>query len=241
MKREERLLPLNDHEWIHLVVDRGEPGEGIVIICHGLTGDRTGPMQLLANLANFLAENGLTCVRFDFRGSGDSSGAFEDTTFTRMLEDVHVISRWTREQFPNHAGIGYCGLSIGGVAASFGAVHHQGSALALISSDIIENIRIPVAGLVSIRDGQFFLHEEFYRQREKLKPRSELRQSGIPTKLFYGELDLKLAAAAEELSAMGMMVESFSGTDHLFEQFTVRKKLYRSVLDFFKQYLRGAQ
>jgi hypothetical protein len=60
----------------------------IVIYCHGLTGSRLGTSYRLVTLARRLAERGIACLRFDFRGCGESDGRFEDVTPQTLLEDL---------------------------------------------------------------------------------------------------------------------------------------------------------
>jgi Dipeptidyl aminopeptidases/acylaminoacyl-peptidases len=89
----------------------------VVVFCHGFTGDKIGPNQLLLNLALALDEAGKTVVRFDFAGSGESEGVFaEDTTVSGWLEDLRTIIAWIKSA-PEFAGapIVLAGHSLGGL------------------------------------------------------------------------------------------------------------------------------
>lgn len=63
----------------------------IVIYCHGLTGSRFGTSYRLVTLARRLAESGIACLRFDFRGCGESDGRFEDVTPRTLFEDLIAV------------------------------------------------------------------------------------------------------------------------------------------------------
>jgi alpha/beta superfamily hydrolase len=64
-----------------------------VIFCHGFTGQRMGPAYLFVKLSKILAASGISSLRFDFRGSGESDGIFADmTTFTMQSDLNHVIN-----------------------------------------------------------------------------------------------------------------------------------------------------
>lgn len=63
-----------------------------LVFCHGFLSDKTGSYEARAERA--VAE-GYNAVRFDFRGSGDSDGAFVDATLTSRIDDlVAVLDRF---------------------------------------------------------------------------------------------------------------------------------------------------
>ena len=59
-----------------------------LIFCHGFLSDKTGSYEARAERA--VAE-GYNAVRFDFRGSGDSDGAFADATLTSRIGDLLAV------------------------------------------------------------------------------------------------------------------------------------------------------
>jgi pimeloyl-ACP methyl ester carboxylesterase len=88
-----------------------------VLFCHGLGGDREGPAGLFAQLASAANAAGCSAVRFDFRGAGESSGAFENTTMAGMVADVLSVVAWSTRTVPERAVI-VAGHSVGGVVAA---------------------------------------------------------------------------------------------------------------------------
>ncbi|MCE2415775.1 alpha/beta fold hydrolase [Candidatus Poribacteria bacterium] len=76
----------NEHgERLDYSVHRGE-GDRIVVIGHGVTGNKDRPA--LVALAEGLAEAGISALRFSFSGNGDSEGAFTDSTITKEVADL---------------------------------------------------------------------------------------------------------------------------------------------------------
>ncbi len=87
-----------------------------VLCCHGLTGTRVGSCYRFVQLARQLVESNIACLRFDFRGCGESDGRFEDVTVSQFIEDVHAAMAAL-------ADIPACDATNLGVAASsFGAL-----------------------------------------------------------------------------------------------------------------------
>ncbi len=87
----------------------------VVICCHGLTGTRIGSSYRLVTIARQLAEAGIACLRFDFRGCGESDGAFQDVTTDTLLSDLYAVLDWLFAHPDLDAS------RIGLIASSFGA------------------------------------------------------------------------------------------------------------------------
>lgn len=76
---------------LHLPAGAGEPPSPVVIFCHGLTGTRIGTAYRSVTIARRLAERGIASVRFDFRGCGESDGAFQDVTAASLADDLRAV------------------------------------------------------------------------------------------------------------------------------------------------------
>ena len=94
------------------------PGDGsapLVVTCHGLTGTRVGTCYRSVRLARRLATEGIACLRFDFRGCGESDGRFEDLSPPRLIEDLLAVLDAARDL------VGIDPTRLGLVGSSFGA------------------------------------------------------------------------------------------------------------------------
>jgi len=67
--------------------------------------------------ARYLAERRIEVLRFDYRGIGESTGAFEDMTFDDWCEDVRLTAEWLNRRSPNVPLLLH-GLEIGALLAS---------------------------------------------------------------------------------------------------------------------------
>lgn len=111
---------MKDHVWIS---SRGRrlsamvhtPGSPVAVFCHGFTGDKVGANQLMLNLAKALEAAGITVVRFDFAGSGDSEGVFAaDTTIAGWQQDLANVLDWVGRRFAARP-VYLLGHSLGGL------------------------------------------------------------------------------------------------------------------------------
>ncbi len=97
-------------------------GEGpfpAVLILHGFTGDKVSNHFLLVKAARALTDVGCVAMRFDFRGSGESEGRFQDVTIPGEIEDALFVFRWLAEQpYVDATRMAVLGLSLGGCVAA---------------------------------------------------------------------------------------------------------------------------
>lgn len=93
-----------------------------VLICHGLAGHKTGKYRLYVLLAEKLSKLGISSLRIDFRGSGDSEGSFSDVTLKSEVSDAMVALTYLRSRFDvDKSRIGVFGRSVGGTVALMAA------------------------------------------------------------------------------------------------------------------------
>lgn len=232
MPKLEKMLPLH-FGWINLVLDIPD-GEikGLVVFCHGLTGDRSGPQKILTVWGKTLAQNHYLVARFDFRGSGDSSGVFEKTTFAQMEEDLDAVIDWcsSHYSFPH---LILAGLSLGGVVVSKALrKHKQCKAICLFNTDVRNAPPFDLCcDPLSIREGQFFLHRQFFDERLALFPEQLLADSNVHRFLFYGDRDTKIRQLAKKLEPIGVRTIKIKNSGHLFESIQARSLAIHKMIE----------
>lgn len=94
---------LNQKELIHGVLHSPEAlyNDTGVIFCHGWSGTRLGPHRMFVKTARRLAEDGVPCFRFDFRGRGSSGGDREEASIQSMIADTLRA----KDEFSTHVNI----------------------------------------------------------------------------------------------------------------------------------------
>jgi len=89
----------------------------LVVICHGFTGQRMGPGYLFVKISRALADIGISSLRFDFTGAGESEGAFSDMNTGTMLQDIAAIVSEAKSRL-HPSKLLLCGHSFGGMVAA---------------------------------------------------------------------------------------------------------------------------
>lgn len=101
-----------------------------IVICPGFAGNKCGKFRIFVRLAQELARLGIAVLRFDYRGSGDSEGEFQDMTIEGKTADtIKSLDFLANHPLVDPARIGLLGRSLGGVIAILAARRYSGSTI----------------------------------------------------------------------------------------------------------------
>jgi len=116
--------------------------------------------------ARYLAERRIDVSRFDYRGIGESTGAFEEMTFASWCEDVAVLADWLRSR-PAKLPLVLHGLEIGALLAAKAFHNGAGDALLLWSppANAHQALRSTLLRWVGL--------EHLYKPSEEVRPAAE--------------------------------------------------------------------
>jgi len=85
------MITVNGHRLAAAVHDAG--GSDIVLFCHGFGGTKTGPHRFFVRAARVLSRAGISALRFDQYGCGDSEGEFIDSSFDDWVATTTALAR----------------------------------------------------------------------------------------------------------------------------------------------------
>ena len=83
---------------LHLPEGRGRVPAALLM--HGFTGTKVESHRLFVKISRALAEHGIASLRFDYRGSGDSAGDFEEMTIRSEIADALEAVRFLARHKP---------------------------------------------------------------------------------------------------------------------------------------------
>jgi hypothetical protein len=87
-----------------------------VLLVGPFASERNGSYIPWVRWARYLAARRIECLRYDYRGIGESTGAFEDMSFENWIEDVRLLAGWLKHRSPA-VPVMLHGLGMGAVLA----------------------------------------------------------------------------------------------------------------------------
>ncbi|MGM0472029.1 MAG: alpha/beta hydrolase [Bacillota bacterium] len=187
---------------LHAPVCKTDYPKPAVVLCHGFRANKVGPHRIFVKLARKLAANGIVVFRFDYRGSGDSSGDFADSTISSQIKDVFTAIEYVSQlEMVNQSQLGLLGLSLGGaIAATVAGRSERIKALVLWSAvaDLEEMLavhqpegysadKLEEQGYIDFEG--FKLSSDFIVGMNQIQPLVEIDDYNQPVFLVHGSED----------------------------------------------------
>lgn len=227
-----------------------------IIMCHGWTGDKA-EHGLFTKAAKEFCKNGFAVLRFDFRGSGESEGKFENITFTEEASDLRFAIEFMKRHNINKEKICLLGLSMGG-AVSVLIYNPKIRAIVLWSPAIHTKEVFPkLLGEKAIKEieekGYYDLYNPFKQKSFRITKRfldeannldipSIFRKIHCPILIVHGTaddtVDLKFSKELAESGGKNKTLEIIEGADHVFNAPQHEKQVITLSLQFFKKWLK---
>jgi len=241
---EEQISFSSDGESVFAVlhIPESTPAPGL-IMCHGFTGHKAEAHRLFVTAARDFADNGLAVLRFDFRGSGDSSGDFSQMTVSREIADAGAALDFLAarpEADPNRLGI--LGLSLGGcVAACLAGRDERAQALVLWApaarTGRIHDRLLSEFGASRMLDMNGWpLGRAFLDELPTIRPLEEVKSYLGPSLIVHGAADesVPVAEGSDYRVALGgrCQLHIVQGADHVFSSLPWQSEAISVSRDF---------
>lgn len=228
-----------------------------VILFHGFCDDRNEINFVHTELSRRLCDAGIASVRFDFAGSGESDGRFEDMTVSGEVADGLAILDYVKGlDFVDQSRIAIHGLSMGGCVASMVAGERCEDVCALSlwcpAPDVVYNLRdktlcsqdvsdIEERGCADVEGLKLGL--EFYRDALTLDPFAVAAKFTKRVNLVHGDEDITASVRCsqryQEIYGDRAELLVVHGAEHRFKSFDFRAARMESALAFLKRELLG--
>lgn len=228
-----------------------EPPPPGVVFFHGCTGSRTEAHWLFVKLARHLAERGMTVLRFDFRGSGESAGRFEDMTLSGEISDgLRAFEYLSGESGADPSRLGILGLSMGGAVGAVVAGRLDGRVRSCAFLNPVARPFEDLAVIAQMRNidvngfpvefNSFLFGKPFFDDLSRVRPLDEIVRSKCPVLVVNGTSDATVKPVrsreyVDTLAAKGIPSELFviEGADHTFASVRWEKMVMEKVGDWF--------
>lgn len=137
-----------------------------VVFCHPFGEEKLWAHRTFVAYARHLATQGHTVLRFDYRGNGDSSGDFRDTSLTSAVADVQTAVEFLRENATGEVAL--LGLRYGASVASLVAEEMPSIAQLVLWAPIVDGARFMQELLRINLTTQMAMFKEIRQDRDQL-------------------------------------------------------------------------
>ncbi len=231
------------------------PEEGkfpTVILFHGFTGNKLEPHRIFLKLSRRLAAAGIAALRFDFSGSGESDGDFEEMTFSSEVHEAEAIVDYALS-LPDTDGenLGVVGLSLGGAVAATLAGRRPDTLRSVVlwaAADqdvVVQGFNRSMAEKKLYRDergcydlGGLWLNGSFLEDMKKWDPLAEVQKFPGRVLIIHGDQDeivpVAIAHKYYEVLAGRAELEIIAGADHTFNRHDWEDRVLTRTVDFFR-------
>jgi dipeptidyl aminopeptidase/acylaminoacyl peptidase len=229
----------------------------VAIFLHGFTGTRIEPGFMFVRMARALNAQGIHAVTFDFRGSGESDGSFEEMLVSSEISDALKVTQWAEGQsFVDRSRIGVIGFSLGGLIGSALTAKQPGfKARVLIAPSTAHNLcrltgdrdvcKPPISPVVY---GTHTLHEKFFEDIRQFDGPALVTKCKAPTLVIQGTADKSVPPAVSQqytdaLSAAGIENKTvlIPDADHVFSSQPWQRAMIAAVVDWLPAQLKNSR
>ncbi|MFQ5960126.1 MAG: alpha/beta hydrolase family protein [Candidatus Methylomirabilales bacterium] len=232
----EPLLTSLDGERVDGMLHLPGPGRWpCVITAHGLFSAKASDKFLL--LAARLTAAGFACLRFDFRGCGESGGELKDTTVSGRIRDLKAVLTSLEDHQALDGRLFLMGSSLGGYVSLFVSAEQPD-----VQATAVWATPAQLRDLEGRKDTlqSFGLGESFFR--ELAQGSFVEAPGGVPRCLIiHGEEDELVpcshAQALYERAKEPKALEILPGADHRLTDAQDRERAVRLTADWFKRHL----
>jgi pimeloyl-ACP methyl ester carboxylesterase len=226
---------------------QGTP-RGAVILCHGMESNKES--EKLVSLGRAMAQRNIMVLRFDFRYVGESSGKFEDITYSGEVDDLKAAHILVQSRNPGKIAI--LGSSMGGtVALLFAAQQPSLAALVTVAAPIHPE-RFPSRVLTPAQSDEWrargFTHYNGQRLNlslledlESLDVPEAVKKITCPVLILHGDADeivpVEEAYEIDACLANSKRLSILPGTDHRLSDPAVMQRAITEALDWLTQHV----
>lgn len=227
----EKILKFGEYDLAGVLHSPSEEASTCIITCHGLMSSKDS--EKYVEVSRRFCKEGFAVLRFDFRGSGESGGPFEDTSLTRRMEDLESALDFVQEQ--GCESIGVMGSSLGGTVSILVAAKDR-------------RIEALVTWATPCHLDELF-RGEVIKGLEKLRLAAKkydvvkaVKEMHCPILIVQGSLDEQVPLSHAEIlyenADEPRGIQIIEGADHRLTNPIHRRKAIELTLEWFKKYLK---
>lgn len=216
-----------------------------IIIVHGLSGDKTGNKFFFVKMSKFFTEKNYQVFRFDFTGSGESDGEFENMTLSSEIHDIDCIMDYVNnDETVDKNNIIIIGHSLGGLITTLKAYEFNPKKIVLLApaNDLYktaiklyedQNNNVNLINFNGLK-----MKKDFVEDIQNYNPYEKASSYDGDVMIIWGTEDISVPKVTMEntIKSFRVPVEyiEIEGADHSFTNFETRDNIVERIYNFIK-------
>ena len=147
--------------------DSSVASDRAVVFCAPLFEEKLWSHRVFVNCARYFATRGISSLRFDYFGDGESEGRLENATVQSRITDVEDAVAFCREQ-SKAAKVYVLGLCYGATIGTCAALRDSNVTAAVAWAPVMDGERYVREVLRAHLSGQMVVHRKIIHDREAL-------------------------------------------------------------------------
>lgn len=220
----------------------------IIILCHGFSTSKDGNTYI--RLEKILNENGISTLRFDFFGHGESDGKLEEITTSEAVDNVQNAIQFLKES--GYMKIGLMGSSFGGMASIIAASKRNDLYVLALKSPVSDYSDRSITQedeqkikawkekgftyFTSADGKRFKLNYSFLEDAEKLDGYACAKKIKFPTLIVHGDKDEVVPIKQSKRTAQlveNCRLKIIEGADHRYSE----REYFEKMLDLLSEFI----
>lgn len=222
----------------------------VIVLCHGFSTSKDG--RTYVRLEEILNNSGISTLRFDFFGHGESEGKFEELTLSEAIDDIQKAIKLLKDA--GYTKIGLFGSSFGGMASIVTASDTHDLYVLALKSPVSDYLGILLARISEQelkdwkKDGVIHftgtesehlkLNYSFFEDTTNISAYDMARKIKIPTLIVHGNKDETVPVEQSKKTAdliENCQLKIIEGGDHTYSKAQDFEKLLDLVSKFIIQ------
>ncbi len=226
------------------IPDQDKNNYPFVVMYHGFTGNRLEAQGNFIRLSRELENIGIGSARFDFGGSGESDGNFEDMTLTCEINDAVNIYKFILDKnYSDKNNIFVLGMSMGGLIAGLIAERLRNLKSMVLWAPAGNMIDISRQQGINTRSGKYeingmLLKKEFVSDLEKYDPYCNASGFKGNVLIIHGTQDIDVPVSVsikyKNSFAGRCKLIKIPGADHIFSRMIWKERLLKLTEEFLR-------
>jgi len=225
----------NGHDIATVFHDAGS--KKVVIFCHGYRGTSVGPSRFFVIAARKLAEQGISSLRFDQYGSGNSDGDFFNSSFNDWIATTEaIVDDYLQQSYE----VGLFGQSMGGATViNVASARNVKAVVAWVPDPNVEAFTPPADGI--IEEGGQRITANYWQEAYDTQTASKLAAVAAPMYIVQCSDDEYVSAENHQAISVHAQanhtVEMFDGHKHSAWTYDQADKIITKSVTFLVQHM----